>query len=60
MERVHAFLIYSMVESARWPSDEEFQRAWQSVHAFRIFTQGRVRMVLEGLERRIRTGKSSR
>lgn len=57
-ERVRAFLASSTAETARWPSDEEFRQAWQSVPAFRVFTQGRVRMVLEAIERRIRTGKS--
>lgn len=57
-ERVRAFLLSSQAESARWPSDTEFRTSWTSVPIFRVLAQARVRMLLEGLERRIRQAKS--
>lgn len=55
---IRRFLLRSSAESMRWPRDAEFGAAWLSVPVFRSLTRGRVRMLLEALEREIRTDKS--
>src|SRR6185369_781627 len=57
-DRVRAFLLSSDAESGRWPDDIEFQQAWLNFPMYRVLVQRRVRMLLEALERKLRTSKS--
>ena len=54
-DRVHAFLLSSDAESNRWPEDPEFQKAWIAVPLYRVLVQGRVRLLLEGIEDKLTT-----
>jgi hypothetical protein len=53
--RVREHLLRSTAESSRWPDDAEFFQAWRAVSLFRVLTQTRVRMLLEALERELRS-----
>jgi hypothetical protein len=59
-ERVREFLLSSTAESNRWPKDAEFQEAWINQPVYQRLVQRRVRMILEALERRLRTSKSEK
>ena len=43
-----------MSESRRWPSDRELQHAILDLPLYRLLTRGRLRMVLEAVEDRLR------
>src|SRR5262249_9989579 len=57
---VRASLLAQDAESTRWPADEEFRSAWLGRPVYRELTRGRVRVVLEALERGLHTEKSER
>ncbi len=57
-QRIHDLLRSGDAESTRWPDNDEFGQAWLKVPAYRLFTRGRVRMLLEALERQYRTDLS--
>ena len=58
VERVRQYFSVSTADFRRWPNDAEFARAWKSNPVYRTLAKGRVRMILEALEARIRTAKS--
>jgi hypothetical protein len=55
--RVRNYLLSSEAESNRWPRDAEFRDAWLDGPLYRVLVRQRVRMLLEALERHLRTGK---
>lgn len=55
---VREFLMKSDAESARWPSDAEFGRAWTEDPIYRRLQRSRVRLVLEAIERQLRSKKT--
>lgn len=57
---VRKFLLNSDADSSRWPSDNEFKQAWLEYPLYRNLAKNRLRMLLEGLERKMRTGKSEK
>lgn len=57
---VRDFLLAQDAESTRWPSDEEFEKAWLNRPLYGLLTQARVRIVLEALELAMYTGKSEK
>lgn len=56
-ERVRRFLLSSDAESSRWPKDSELREACLDAPLYRGLVRQRVRMLLEGLERQLHTGK---
>jgi hypothetical protein len=56
--RVRAFLSAFTADSNRWPDDDEFGKAWVVKPIYDMLVQARVRMLLEGLEQRLRHGKT--
>ena len=59
-EAVRDFLLTQDAESTRWPSDEEFEKAWLNRPLYGLLTQARVRILLEALELEMYTGKSEK
>lgn len=57
---VREFLLSREGEAGRWPDDDEFGAAWVSLRTYGWIRQDRVRMVLEALERRMRSDKSEK
>lgn len=57
---VRKFLLSSDAESSRWPKDDEFRQAWMEYPTYRVLVKRRVRMLLEELERKVRTDKSEK
>jgi hypothetical protein len=58
VDGVRAFLLSSDADSNRWPPDSEFKQAWLDNPLYRSLVQRRVRFLLEGIERELRTDKS--
>ena len=53
------FLREQMADSRVWPSDQDVAHAMDTSPLYRLLTRGRLRLVLEGAERRLRSsGKS--
>ena len=53
------FLREQMADARVWPSDQEVAHAMDTSPLYRLLTRGRLRLVLEGAERRLRSpGKS--
>jgi hypothetical protein len=50
---IRNFLLRQDAETARWPNDTDFYRAWISQPIYSLFTQRRTRMILEALDRHI-------
>ena len=58
-EVTSGFLREQTAYSREWPSDESVARALESSPLYRLLTRGRLRLVLEGIEARLRaSGKS--
>lgn len=57
---VRTFLLSSDADSSRWPSDGEFKQAWLDYPLYRNLVQRRVRLLLEAIERRLRTDKTEK
>lgn len=55
---VRAFLLGQTAESRRWPTDAEFESAWQSLPAYKALSRPRLRMLLEALEAAVRSERS--
>ena len=55
------FISYLTEQTARtglWPSDDEMREAFVTAPLYRYLTRGRLGMVLEGIEEKLRTNKS--
>lgn len=52
------FLIARKGESAEWPTDDQFRKAFCGYQIYKRMKQSRTRMVLEAIERVMRDGKS--
>lgn len=57
---VRNLLMSSKSDSGRWPDDNEFSTAWMREPIYLRLQQGRVRLLLEGIEQSLRTGKSEK
>lgn len=57
-ERVRGFLTGLEGESVRWPRDAEFRLAWTEAPLYRVLARARLRMLLEAVERKLRTEKT--
>jgi hypothetical protein len=57
---VRAFLLSSEADSNRWPPDVEFKQAWLDSPLYRNLLKRRLRMLLETVEFKLRTGKSEK
>lgn len=57
-EGVREFLLEQSADSSRWPSDEEFRRAWLQTPLYTRIVRKRLRMILEALEMELRTSKA--
>lgn len=58
VSRVRGYLLSSEAETGRWPKDQEFHQAWIEIPLFAVLARPRVRMLLEALERGLRTEKT--
>jgi hypothetical protein len=56
--KVAALLLEEVGESSRWPTDEEFEYKWLTEPLYKKQKQGRIRLLLERLELRMRSKKS--
>ncbi len=55
-QELRAYLLSLTEDTGRWPDDTEFRDAWRKLEAYRrIKPQGRLRMILEALERQLRS-----
>ena len=57
---VRDFLLDQDAESTRWPSDDEFAKAWLNRPFYEVLTRARVRIVLEALELKMYTTKTEK
>lgn len=57
-ERFRQMLLSSTSDSAKWPTDAEFKFAWLNTPVYRSLVQGRIRMLFEALEDRMRSEKT--
>lgn len=55
---VRAFLLRQTADSGRWPSDEEFYKAWLDVPIYHAITRPRLRMILRALDEGLHTSKT--
>ncbi len=60
VRRVRQFLLSSRADSNRWPTDEEFNKEWMNRPVYLTLVKGRVRMLLEALERRLHSPKTEK
>lgn len=52
------FLAGQTADAREWPSDEKLIQAMLDLPLYRLLTRGRMRMILEGLEEKMRTAKA--
>lgn len=52
------FLAKGDSDAVLWPTDADVTAAFESLPLYRLLTRGRLRLVLEGIERAMRTSKS--
>jgi Protein of unknown function DUF262/Protein of unknown function (DUF1524) len=57
---IRTFLQRQETEVSRWPSDEEFRKAWMEIDFYKRLKRSRGRMILEALEAALHTGKSEK
>jgi hypothetical protein len=57
---VRGVLLRQESEVSRWPSDEEFRKAWMGIEFYRRVKKSRGRMILEALEAALHTGKTEK
>jgi hypothetical protein len=57
---LRVFLLERKGESAEWPTDEQFRKAFCEFPIYKRMKQSRTRMVLEGIERAMHDGKSEK
>lgn len=57
-QNVVGFLLKETAESGRFPDDKEFREAWLTKPVFEAITRPRLRMVLEALDKGLRTDKT--
>jgi uncharacterized protein with ParB-like and HNH nuclease domain len=58
-EEIRGFLLRQEADISRWPSDEEFRKAWMEIHFYKRVKQ-KGRMILEALEAALHTGKTEK
>lgn len=52
---VQRFLLDLQGDTVRWPTDEEFERAWMTLPAYKVLGPGRTLMFLEALDLQLTT-----
>lgn len=52
------FLAGQTADAREWPSDEKVKQAMLDLPLYRLLTRGRMRMILEGVEEKMRTTKA--
>jgi hypothetical protein len=57
---IRMFLQRQETEVSRWPTDEEFKKAWMEIDFYKRLKRNRGRMILEALEAALHTGKSEK
>lgn len=57
---VRSFLLRQEVETSRWPTDDEFKKAWIEIPFYKRIAKYKIRMVLEALEAALHTGKTEK
>lgn len=55
---VVSFLAQQTAQAALWPADEELRERFLTAPLYQYLTRGRLRMVLEGIEARLRTNRA--
>ena len=58
LEELERYLSSSKIDTARWPTDEEWKQAWLGRDQYRSNRQGRLRYLFEAIERAKRTALS--
>ena len=53
-----SYLSEQTAQATLWPDDKELRRSFMTYPLYRYLTQGRLRMVLEGIEEELRTNKA--
>lgn len=54
-ETVQQFLLELQGDTVRWPNDDEFERAWLTLPAYKTLGPGRTQMLLEALDLQLTT-----
>jgi uncharacterized protein with ParB-like and HNH nuclease domain len=57
---LRSILLTQTVDTARWPINEEFARAWVTLSFYKKLATNRLRMVLEALDTDMQSGKSEK
>lgn len=57
-EAIRSFLRSQEAETSRWPTDEEFKKAWLGLQFYKRLKKSKLRMILEALEVALHTGKT--
>jgi uncharacterized protein with ParB-like and HNH nuclease domain len=55
---IRTFLLGQDAETSRWPTDEEFKKAWLGLQFYKRLKKSKLRMILEALEVALHTGKT--
>ncbi len=59
-ETIRTFLLGQEAETSRWPTDEEFKKAWLGLQFYKRLKKSKLRMILEALEVALHTGKTEK
>jgi hypothetical protein len=57
---IRAFLQRQETEVGRWPTDDQFKKAWLELDFYKRLKRSRARMILEALEAALHTGKTEK
>lgn len=57
-DAIREYLLSQTAEANRWPTDEEFQKGWETLQPYKELLRARLRMILEALEAQLRSDKS--
>ena len=57
---IRKFLVRQEVDTSRWPTDDEFEKAWMSIDFYKRLKRSKGRMILEALEAALYTEKTEK
>src|SRR5262249_47359447 len=57
---VRARLVAETADTQRWPSDDEFRQAWMTIEFYKRLKKSVQRMIFEGIEAALHTGKTEK
>lgn len=57
---VRSFLLKQETDVSRWPTDDEFKKAWMEIDFYKRLKRTKGRMILEALETHLYTGKTEK